>query len=86
MDGIFEQRVRERAYNLWLHDGCIQGCADRHWFQAVRDILAETVETPADGIPSSSKRKRATAPGRDRDDRPKRVARKRNAANATAIG
>ncbi|WP_074078405.1 DUF2934 domain-containing protein [Microvirga massiliensis] len=83
MDGIFEQRVSERAYYLWLHDGCVQGCADRHWFQAVRDILAETVETPAAGIPFPSKRKRAAAPSRDHDG-PKRVRRHGRATGAPA--
>jgi len=36
-----EQRIRERAYHLWVADGCRDGEADRHWLTAERDVLAE---------------------------------------------
>ena len=29
-----EQRVRERAYFLWQHEGCPEGRANEHWHQA----------------------------------------------------
>ncbi len=41
MDSTFEQQVRQRAYFLWLRDAGGRGQIDYHWFQAVRDTLAE---------------------------------------------
>ncbi len=29
-----EQRIRERAYYLWQHEGCPDNRADEHWHQA----------------------------------------------------
>ena len=29
-----EQRIRERAYFLWRHEGCPEGRADEHWHRA----------------------------------------------------
>lgn len=34
-----ERRIRTRAYELWLADGAMEGCADEYWRQA-----RETVE------------------------------------------
>jgi Protein of unknown function (DUF2934) len=33
-----ENRIRERAYFLWLEEGCPEGQAERHW-QAAEGIL-----------------------------------------------
>jgi hypothetical protein len=41
MTRTFEQQVRERAYRLWLREDGMRGHVNRHWFQAVRDTLAE---------------------------------------------
>ena len=30
----FEQRVRERAYFLWQHEGCPENRAGEHWHKA----------------------------------------------------
>lgn len=41
MDGtprIQEDHIRERAYSLWESEGCPDGCADRHWQQAEREL------------------------------------------------
>jgi hypothetical protein len=43
MDASFQDRVRERAYQLWLEAGRVDGCADRHWLEAERDVLADKV-------------------------------------------
>jgi hypothetical protein len=37
-----EQQIRERAYHLWLLDGCPHKRADEHWFSAERQVLALT--------------------------------------------
>ncbi|ANC91692.1 DUF2934 domain-containing protein [Azospirillum humicireducens] len=36
-----EQRIRDRAYAIWLDEGCPQGRDAEHWLQAERAILAE---------------------------------------------
>lgn len=46
MDKQLEQRVRERAYELWIQHGSQQGRADEYWYQAEREILAEQSTQP----------------------------------------
>ena len=38
-----EQAIRERAYHLWIADGCCDGNADEHWLSAQREILADSL-------------------------------------------
>ena len=40
-----EQRIREKAHQLWQEEGCPPGQADRHW-QAARHLVA--IQTEAD--------------------------------------
>ncbi len=75
MDSIFEQQVRERAYELWLRDGGIHGRADHHWFQAVRDILAATEN---DAPKAAQTRTRSTARSAIANKKPPRATRKRS--------
>lgn len=35
----FEKRVRDRAFNLWLEEGCPEGRAEVHWDKA-RELVA----------------------------------------------
>ena len=42
MDTSFQDRVRERARQLWLEQGCPEGRSEAHWNQAQREVLAET--------------------------------------------
>lgn len=35
-----EDQIRERAYQLWIADGCREGEADHHWLAAERELLA----------------------------------------------
>jgi len=37
-----ENRIRERAYEIWTARGCVQGQDDQHWLAAEREILTET--------------------------------------------
>src|SRR4051812_20837627 len=32
-----EQKLRERAYELWMQGGCKEGRSDMYWFQAERE-------------------------------------------------
>jgi hypothetical protein len=45
-----EQAIRERAYHLWVADGCNDGNADSHWLLAQREVLASSL----DGIAQAS--------------------------------
>jgi hypothetical protein len=36
-----EDRLRELAYAIWLEEGCPEGRAEAHWFEAVRRASAE---------------------------------------------
>ena len=40
MDHSLENRIRERAYELWNAHGGVHGQADQHWLAAEREILA----------------------------------------------
>ena len=37
----FERRVRERAYEIWLHEGRPEGRAEAHWELARTELAAE---------------------------------------------
>jgi Protein of unknown function (DUF2934) len=48
MEQSLEQRIRERAYTLWLENGCAEGNAEQHWLVAEREVLAMmTAQAPA---------------------------------------
>jgi hypothetical protein len=47
MDRTMEQRIRERAYEIWLANGSKDGEADRHWLTAERELLSEMSVTVA---------------------------------------
>jgi hypothetical protein len=40
-----EQAIRERAYHLWIANGCPHGSAEVHWLCAQREVLASSLET-----------------------------------------
>ena len=40
MQTSLEHQIRERAYHLWIASGCGEGEADRHWFDAEREVLS----------------------------------------------
>ncbi len=76
MSSTPEQQIRERAYHLWLLDGCPHERADEHWFSAERQVLAlastpmkakkraatKTVETLELSKPTRSTSKRQNTP------------------------
>jgi hypothetical protein len=41
MDKELEERIRERAYELWMRHGSLPGQADEYWYQAEREIVGE---------------------------------------------
>lgn len=68
-----EQAIRERAYHLWVGDGCQEGNAEAHWLTAQREIMASS-------LGSLGNVRTSAAP-----DTPKKVARKK-ANKASAPG
>jgi hypothetical protein len=51
MDKQLEERIRERAYELWIRHGSIHGRADEYWYQAEREILGERDEAASTKAP-----------------------------------
>jgi Protein of unknown function (DUF2934) len=41
-----DQKIRERAFEIWQSEGCPDGRADHHWAQAEAEISAS--ENPGD--------------------------------------
>ena len=42
-----EEKIRERAYHLWIADGQPEGKADIYWLNAQHEILMTSVESLA---------------------------------------
>ena len=40
-----EATIRERAYHLWVADGCRDGASEHHWLAAEREVLAAFAAT-----------------------------------------
>jgi hypothetical protein len=38
-DAALRQQIQERAYHIWLENGCGHGYHERHWFQAERELM-----------------------------------------------
>ncbi len=41
MDKQLEERIRERAYELWMRHGSLPGRADEYWYQAEQEIIGQ---------------------------------------------
>lgn len=53
-----EQRIRERAYSIWEHEGRPDGQAERHWRmaeRAVEELEEGRVSVDATGVPLTEK-------------------------------
>ena len=48
-----EQLIRERAYHLWMQEGCPDGRADHHWHLAHQEVLSSL---PRPAAPARRKR------------------------------
>jgi Protein of unknown function (DUF2934) len=59
MDQTIENRIRERAYEIWTAHGRVHGQADQHWLAAEREILATS--TAALASKSAPKKRRSPA-------------------------
>ena len=54
-----ERAIRERAYHLWMAEGCPDGNAEAHWLVAQREILASSLASLGSVLPAAAKPKRA---------------------------
>ena len=57
MEQALEQRIRQRAYEIWDALGRPEGNSDQHWLIAEREILAVSVQAVAR---PTAKKKRPT--------------------------
>ena len=57
MGNTLEDRIRERAYEIWTSAGWPDGDAEQHWLVAERELLAKAMAEPltlaARGMPRS---------------------------------
>jgi Protein of unknown function (DUF2934) len=63
MDQSIENRIRERAYEIWTAHGCGHGQADQHWLAAEREILAASKPALA---PEPAPKKKRRSPARSK--------------------
>jgi hypothetical protein len=49
-----EQAIRERAYHLWIADGCRDGAADAYWLSAQRELLNASLSASDTGTSAES--------------------------------
>lgn len=45
MDHSTEQRIRMKAYEIWLREGCPDGSDERHWEMAKKFIAGEEAKS-----------------------------------------
>ena len=69
MEQALEQRIRERAYEIWHAHGCAEGCADVHWLMAEQEVLSSSLPLATGRLPvleSGTPRKPEAARGKNR--------------------
>jgi hypothetical protein len=59
MDRTLENRIRERAYEMWTAHGCVHGQAEQHWLAAERELLATSMAILAKPDPKTNPRSSA---------------------------
>jgi Protein of unknown function (DUF2934) len=64
MDQSLENRIRERAYEIWAANGCVESQANQHWLAAEREILAAATIPLARGAPQKKKKGRSPTPAK----------------------
>jgi hypothetical protein len=60
MENRLEDRIRERAYEIWSMAGRPDGKADHHWLLAEREVLAMAMAEPLPVAARRISRSRAT--------------------------
>jgi len=60
MEPDLSDRIRERAYEIWIVSGYPDGEAEQHWLAAEREVLSGRLCTAAPSGPAKRVRGRAT--------------------------
>jgi hypothetical protein len=66
-----QERISERAYQIWVAEGCVHGRHDEHWQRAEREIaeeelrLAAAMADRASGVAKNATRRRPQAKSAD---------------------
>jgi hypothetical protein len=50
MDKQLEERIRQRAYELWMQNGCLPDRDEDYWYQAEQEILGDSDEQSAGDV------------------------------------
>ena len=60
MQQDLSERIRERAYEIWIASGYRDGEADQHWLAAEHEILSSRRSAAVSKAPAKQTRGRAT--------------------------
>jgi hypothetical protein len=75
MEQNLEDRIRERAYEIWTAHGCVDGQADQHWLVAEREILARAaISLVGNSVPQPKQKKNRRPPSRAKTSKTLRAA------------
>jgi hypothetical protein len=75
MDQSLEDRIRDRAYEIWTAHGCVDGQADQHWLAAEREILARATNAlVGNNVPQQKQKKHPRQPSRAKTSKALRAA------------
>lgn len=61
MQHMVENQIRERAYQIWMANGCVDGQADGHWFAAEQEVTAAVTPTMPAAKTAKPSRRRSSA-------------------------
>ena len=59
MSASLEDRIRERAYEMWNAAGRMHGQAEQHWLAAERQLLSELAPQPTAQVHTTEQKKPA---------------------------
>jgi Protein of unknown function (DUF2934) len=75
MNQSLEDRIRERAYEIWTAHGCVDGQADQHWLAAEWEILARATNAlVGNSVPQQKQNKNRQSPSRAKTSNTSRAA------------
>jgi hypothetical protein len=60
MDQDLSERIRERAYEIWIASGCRDSEAEQHWLAAGQEVLSAQLSAAVPSVPAKRVRGRAT--------------------------
>jgi Protein of unknown function (DUF2934) len=55
---IHHEQIQERAYALWVEEGCVHGRAEDYWFRAERELNYAVDAAPVETIKTETKAKK----------------------------